>query len=52
MYTFYEHEIEALKLLFVLLYADDTVLISETKNDMQALINETVDYFEIFDILN
>ena len=45
-----ESESEFFKSLFVLLYADDRVLPSETKNDMQLMINATADYCKKFDV--
>ena len=44
-------ESELFKSLFVLLYADDTPLLSETENDMQLMINATADYCKKFDMI-
>ena len=46
-----ERESELFKSLFVLLYADDTVLLSETEDDMQLMINATADYCKKFDMI-
>ena len=46
-----ERESELFKSLFVLLYADDTVLLSETEDDMQLMIIATADYCKKFDMI-
>ena len=46
-----ERESEVFKSLFVLLYVDETVPLSEIENDMQLMIIATADYCKKFDMI-